>query len=132
MKVVELARCQRAHLGRRQHEPLARGEAALREQLHARGRRATLWELAFRPAWRFVRERWDDLLGRIAPSNAIALAGGIRTLTDPDLVADVQAFFGEHDIPQNHLMLLQALERQRVFAALRQRAAPELAERFGG
>jgi len=68
----------------------------------------------------------------IAPSNAIALAGGIRTLTDPDLVADVQAFFEEHDIPQNHLMLLQALERQRVFAALRQRAAPELTERFGG
>jgi len=28
-------------------------------------------------------------------------------------------------------MLRQALERQRVFAALRQRAAPELAERFG-
>jgi len=81
-------------------------------------------------AWRFVRERWDDLLGRIAPSNAIALAGGIRTLTGPDLVADVQAFFAEHDIPQNHLMLLQALERQRVFAALRQRAAPELTERF--
>src|SRR5437867_6074594 len=26
------------------------------EQLHARGRRATLWELAFRPAWRFVRD----------------------------------------------------------------------------
>ena len=26
------------------------------EQLHARGRRAKLWELAFRPAWRFVRD----------------------------------------------------------------------------
>jgi hypothetical protein len=83
-------------------------------------------------AWAFVRDGWDDLLGRIAASNAIALAGGIRTLTDPDSVADVQAFFADHDIPQNHLMLLQALERQRVFAALRQRAAPELAERFGG
>jgi hypothetical protein len=83
-------------------------------------------------AWAFVRDRWDDLLGRIAPSNAIALAGGIRTLTDPDSVADVQAFFADHDVPQNHLMLLQSLERQRVFAALRRRAAPELAERFGG
>jgi len=51
-------------------------------------------------------------------------------LTEPDIVGDVQAFFAEHDIPQNHLMLLQALERQRVFAALRQRAAPELTERF--
>ena len=26
------------------------------EQLHARGRRAKFWELAFRPAWRFVRD----------------------------------------------------------------------------
>ena len=26
------------------------------EQLHARGRRAKLWELAFHPAWRFVRD----------------------------------------------------------------------------
>jgi glycosyltransferase involved in cell wall biosynthesis len=26
------------------------------EQLHARGRRARFWELAFRPAWRFVRD----------------------------------------------------------------------------
>jgi hypothetical protein len=47
-------------------------------------------------------------------------------------VEDVQRFFAEHDIPQNHLMLQQALERQRVFAALRQRAAPDLAARFGG
>jgi hypothetical protein len=47
-------------------------------------------------------------------------------------VRDVQAFFAEHDIPQNHLMLQQALERQRVFAALRERASAELAARFGG
>jgi hypothetical protein len=83
-------------------------------------------------AWRFVRNNWDDILGRIAPSNVIALSAGIRTLTDPQVVADVQAFFREHDIPQNHLMLLQALERQRVFAALRERAAGDLAVRFAG
>jgi puromycin-sensitive aminopeptidase len=82
-------------------------------------------------AWRFVRENWDALLGRIAPSNVIALAAGARTLTDPASVADIQAFFAEHDIPQNHLMLQQALERQRVFAAVRVRVAPQLVERFG-
>ena len=79
-----------------------------------------------------MRDNWDDILGRVAPSNVIALSAGIRTLTDPDVVADVQSFFAEHDIPQNHLMLLQALERQRVFAALRERAAGELATRFDG
>jgi aminopeptidase N len=83
-------------------------------------------------AWRFVRDNWDDILERIAPSNVIALSAGVRSLTDPDVVADVQAFFREHDIPQNHLMLQQALERQRVFAALRVRAERDLAERFAG
>jgi aminopeptidase N len=83
-------------------------------------------------AWRFVRDNWDDIVSRIAPSNVIALSAGIRTLTDPEVVADVQAFFAEHDIPQNHMMLLQALERQRVFAALRERATADLAARFAG
>ncbi|HEX6131309.1 MAG TPA: M1 family metallopeptidase [Actinomycetota bacterium] len=83
-------------------------------------------------AWAFVRDRWDELNARFAPTNIIALAAGVRTLTDPATVADVQAFFERHDIPQNHLMLVQFLERQRVAAALRERAEPELAERFGG
>ena len=83
-------------------------------------------------AWRFVRDHWDEIVGRIAQSNVIALSAGARLLTDPETVQDVQAFFAEHDIPQNHLMLLQALERQRVSAALRERAAPGLAARFGG
>jgi puromycin-sensitive aminopeptidase len=83
-------------------------------------------------AWAFVRDRWDDLLDRFAQSNVITLASGIRYLTDPGVVADVQAFFEAHDIPQNRLMLRQFLERQRVAAALRVRAAPELAARFGG
>jgi puromycin-sensitive aminopeptidase len=81
-------------------------------------------------AWRFVRDNWDQLLPRFATSNVIHLAQGARSLTAPDQVADVQAFFGEHDIPQNHLTLVQAMERQRMFAALRQRASAELATRF--
>jgi puromycin-sensitive aminopeptidase len=83
-------------------------------------------------AWAFVRDHWDELVPRFASSNVIHLASGVRVQTAPDVVADVQAFFAEHDIPQNHLMLLQALERQRVFAALRERASGELAARFGG
>jgi puromycin-sensitive aminopeptidase len=83
-------------------------------------------------AWRFVRDRWDELVPRFASSNVIHLAYGVRTQTDPEIVADVQAFFAEHDIPQNHLMLQQALERQRVFAALREQVAAELEARFGG
>jgi puromycin-sensitive aminopeptidase len=83
-------------------------------------------------AWRYVRDHWDELVPRFASSNVIHLAGGVRVQTAPEIVADVQEFFAHHDIPQNHLVLLQGLERQRVFAALRQRASGELAARFGG
>ena len=82
-------------------------------------------------AWAYVRDHWDELLPRFAASNVIHLAQGARFLTEPDQVTDVQRFFAEHDIPQNRLSLLQAMERQRLLAALRDRAAPELAERFG-
>ncbi|MGE5227875.1 MAG: M1 family metallopeptidase [Planctomycetaceae bacterium] len=85
-----------------------------------------------RQAWAFVRDRWDRLTDRVAASNVIALAVGTRTLTTPEQVADVHAFFQEHDIPQGHLMLLQTLERQRVYADLRARATAELEARFGG
>jgi hypothetical protein len=62
----------------------------------------------------------------------VFLPAGARMLTRPTEVEEVQAFFAEHDIPQNHLMMLQFLERQRVFAALRSRAEGELAARFAG
>jgi puromycin-sensitive aminopeptidase len=81
-------------------------------------------------AWHYVRDHWDDLIPRFAASNVIHLAHGARIQTAPDLVAEIQAFFAEHDIPQNHLSLLQAMERQRVLAALRERASGELAARF--
>jgi len=83
-------------------------------------------------AWRFVAERWDELRERIAHSNQIALAAGLRFLVDPETVREVQTFFGTHDIPQNRLMLQQSLERQRVYAALRERARPALMARFSG
>jgi puromycin-sensitive aminopeptidase len=82
--------------------------------------------------WRFIAEHWDAMGDRFASSNIIGLVSGIRYLTDPRSVAAVDAFFREHDIPQNHLMLQQGLERMRVNAKLRQRVTPELTERFGG
>jgi aminopeptidase N len=81
-------------------------------------------------AWRYVRDHWEELVPRFAASNVIHLAAGTRALTDPDVVADVQAFFAEHDIPQNHRTLLQVLERQRLMTAMRERASGDLAARF--
>jgi puromycin-sensitive aminopeptidase len=80
--------------------------------------------------WDFIAANWDAIGERIATSNVIALAAGVRYLTDGATVDAVQAFFAGHDIPQNRLMLQQMLERQRVNAAFRERAAAELAARF--
>ncbi len=81
--------------------------------------------------WRFIADRWDQMQDRFASSNIIGLVSGIRYLTDPEVVHEVDAFFREHDIPQNHLMLQQGLERMRVAAKLRERVTPELLQRFG-
>jgi puromycin-sensitive aminopeptidase len=81
--------------------------------------------------WRFVADRWDEIQDRFASSNIIGLVSGVRYLTDPEAVSEVDAFFRTHDIPQNHLMLLQTLERMRVAAKLRERVTPELLDRFG-
>jgi puromycin-sensitive aminopeptidase len=82
--------------------------------------------------WRFIAERWDEMQDRFASSNIIGLVSGIRYLTEPSVVEEVEGFFREHDIPQNHLMLMQGLERMRVHTALRRRVTPELLVRFGG
>jgi len=82
-------------------------------------------------AWDFVASHWGELNERFASSNIISLVAGARFITDQDTVARIQSFFASHDIPQNALQLRQLLERQRDYTALRQRAAPELASRFG-
>jgi puromycin-sensitive aminopeptidase len=82
-------------------------------------------------AWAFIESNWDELTERFARSNHIALVVGIRGITDRPTVESIQSFFQAHDIPQSHQMLLQFLERQRVGAALAERARPELEARFG-
>jgi puromycin-sensitive aminopeptidase len=82
-------------------------------------------------AWAFIRDHWDELKARFSPPNVVALAMGTRFLTDPAVVDDVQSFFAANDIPQSRLVLQQVLERQRIAAALHERAAPLLVARFG-
>ncbi|HET9724566.1 MAG TPA: M1 family metallopeptidase [Actinomycetota bacterium] len=82
-------------------------------------------------AWSFVRQHWDEVTARLAPSTVIYVAYGARALTAPPVVADVQAFFAEHDIPQSALQLRQILEAQRVNAAFTARATGELGSLFG-
>ena len=72
-------------------------------------------------AWRVVRENWA-LANEQFPSSTIPrMVSSVRLLNTPELEADVQSFFGEHDIPQATKTLQQILERQRVNVALRLR-----------
>ena len=81
-------------------------------------------------AWAFLRDHWDEVVARIAPSTVVYLAMGARYLTRPELVEETERFFAEHPIPQATLQLRQTLESQKVFADLRRRAVPQLQSFF--
>jgi puromycin-sensitive aminopeptidase len=69
-------------------------------------------------AWAVVRDRWDELVERF-PSNSIArMLTGIRSLHDPAVVADVEAFVAAHPVPQAKQTVAQHLERMQVTARL--------------
>jgi puromycin-sensitive aminopeptidase len=78
-------------------------------------------------AWRFVRERWADANAAFPQNTIVRMIGSVTLLTTPELVADVQAFFAEHPIPQAAPTLRQILERQTVNAALKERESANLA-----
>ena len=74
-------------------------------------------------AWAAVRDRWDELTARF-PSNSIdRMLSGVRTLSDPEVAADVEAFVAAHPVPQAQRTVEQHLERMRVTVALRERVA---------
>ncbi len=81
-------------------------------------------------AWRFVKEHWGEIERLVAPSTFVYTVEGLRYLTEPAQVEDAATFMAEHPIPQSTLQVEQILERQRVNAAFRLRAAPELATAF--
>jgi puromycin-sensitive aminopeptidase len=81
-------------------------------------------------AWAFVKEHWDEIVSRLAPTTVVYAADGVRFLTHPEQVEDAASFFAAHPIPQSALQLRQILERQRVNEAFRNRATPELMGAF--
>jgi hypothetical protein len=81
-------------------------------------------------AWAFVKEHWDEIVSRLAPTTVVYAADGVRFLTHPEQVEDAASFFAAHPIPQSALQLRQILERQRVNEAFRNHATPELMGAF--
>jgi len=74
-------------------------------------------------AWRFVHERWDEMNERFPSNSIVRLLSGIRSVADPALAADIEAFTAEHPVPQAKQTLQQHLERMQVSVGLRAREA---------
>jgi puromycin-sensitive aminopeptidase len=83
-------------------------------------------------AWSFIKGHWDEAQSLFPPPLIIRLVEGVRYLTRQEDVEDAAAFFVHHPIPQSAKNLEQMLERQRIAAALRARATPELETFFAG
>jgi puromycin-sensitive aminopeptidase len=81
-------------------------------------------------AWSFLKANWDELAAAFPTSLTIRMVDGVRFLSRGDEVVDAAGFFASHPIPQSAKNLEQTLERQRVAAALRERATPDLATYF--
>ncbi|MEM7141763.1 MAG: M1 family metallopeptidase [Actinomycetota bacterium] len=89
-------------------------------------RRALTNPVAGPATWRFVTDHWEELNERF-PSNSIArMLEGVTALDSDDLVHEVATFLADHPVPQGEKQITQHLERQRINAALRRRAASEL------
>ncbi len=77
-------------------------------------------------AWQFVATRWDEINERFPANTMVWLLGGVRTVNDEALAAEITAFLAEHPVPQAEKVVTQHLERMQVSVALRARERPRL------
>jgi puromycin-sensitive aminopeptidase len=80
-------------------------------------------------AWRLVHERWDEMNERFPSNSIVRMLSGMRSVSDPALAADIEAFTAEHPVPQAKQTLKQHIERMRVSVRLRARVSGSGADR---
>jgi puromycin-sensitive aminopeptidase len=78
-------------------------------------------------AWQFVREHWHDAIQRFPANTIVRMVESVKLLNLETDVAEVEAFFAEHAVPEGSKTIEQMMERQRVNAALRSREGAALA-----
>jgi puromycin-sensitive aminopeptidase len=78
-------------------------------------------------AWRFVKERWDQM-DRLFPKHGLRrMCEGVIGLATPDLERDVHGFFTERKIHLGGRILEQYLEQLRVAVRLGEREGAPVA-----
>jgi hypothetical protein len=80
--------------------------------------------------WRNARERWDKVLEVMPGMTRRRVVEGVPALSQPEVAADVKAFFAEHPIPEAARYLTQNLELLDTNILLRERETPVVAEYF--
>jgi puromycin-sensitive aminopeptidase len=82
--------------------------------------------------WRNARERWDKLLEVMPGMTRRRVVEGVPALSQPEVAADVKAFFAEHPMPEASTYLTQNLELLDTNILLRERETPVVSEYFAG
>jgi aminopeptidase N len=80
--------------------------------------------------WRNARERWDDLLAVMPGMTRRRVVEGVPALSQPEVAADVKAFFAEHPIAEASRYLTQNLELLDTNVLLRERETPVVTKYF--
>jgi puromycin-sensitive aminopeptidase len=81
-------------------------------------------------AWKAARTRWNEVLEAMPGMTRPRIAEGLSALSQPEVAADVKAFFAEHPVPEATRSLAQNLEKLDSNVALRERETPVLTEYF--
>ncbi len=72
-------------------------------------------------AWARLREEWSGMASSIPPMTHSRMVEGIPALSEPEVAADVEAFFAENPLPHAVKAVEQKLERLRAMVMMRER-----------
>jgi puromycin-sensitive aminopeptidase len=82
-------------------------------------------------AWQSARTRWSDILARMPGLTKRRITEGLSGLSQPEVAADVKAFFAETPLPEAATSLAQNLELLDANVLLRARETPVVTAYFG-
>ena len=80
--------------------------------------------------WAGARTRWDEVLEVMPGMTRLRVVEGISALSEPEVAADLKAFFAEHPIPEATRAVAQNLEKLEANVQLRQRETPVVTAYF--
>jgi aminopeptidase N len=71
-------------------------------------------------AWKFMQERWDDMIAAYPENGVVRMIGGVTALDTPAMQKEVEAFFASHPVKQGDMAVAQALEQLSINVRLRE------------